>query len=132
MLTVDIERFENINLILSLDIEFLKLPQHIPRFIKNFLRGRVLVNRLHLQKVSWDLFFGAYHFCSFAIAHLADYTPKLPGKYFCVWNKLYQDCLFVSHSLNWESSISHLIKWCWLHTATNINPKGDDQSPLKY
>jgi hypothetical protein len=40
----------------------------------------VLANVSFLQKVSWDLFFGACHFCSFEIVDLADFTPKFPPK----------------------------------------------------
>ena len=41
-----------------------------------FFRGRGLATRPLLQKVSWDLFFGACHFCSFEIVDLTDFTPK--------------------------------------------------------
>jgi hypothetical protein len=47
----------------------------------------VLINIPHHQGVSWDLHFGACHFCSFVNANLADFTPKLPEKYYFLENK---------------------------------------------
>ena len=41
-----------------------------------------MATRSFLQKVSWDLFFGACHFCSFEIVDLPAFTPKSPKIFF--------------------------------------------------
>ena len=45
---------------------------------QKFLSVRGIDTKPLLQQISWDLIFGACHFCSFKIVDLADFTQKLP------------------------------------------------------
>ena len=75
------------------------LPPQIHRFTSHLLRGIVIVNRPRLQKVSWDLFFGVCHFCSFEIVNLAD-SPTFPEEYFfvCEINSIKIVYMFIIYS----------------------------------
>ena len=63
---VDIAHFETTTTYTAIFIRFFQILNYFFRPL--------------LRKVSWDLFFGAWHFCSFDIADLEDFTPKFPEK----------------------------------------------------
>ena len=67
-----------------------------------------LINGPNLQGVSWDLHFGACHFCSFVNANLADITPKLPVNIiFCEINSIKIVYLFLFSQLRVQYNPFH-------------------------